>query len=72
MCREGAAEETLEKMRAMYEPYLFGFSERLVMTLPAWRPAGPRLDNWRTSAWEKVSSATNPAAVVGVEDDEHS
>lgn len=71
MCRERAAEETLEKMRGMYEPYLFGFSERLQMTLPAWAPAGPRPDNWRTSAWEKVSSATNPAAAVGVEDDEH-
>jgi Ion channel len=72
MCRERAAEETLEKMRAMYEPYLFGFAERLLMTLPAWGPARAIPDNWRTSAWERVSSAANPSAVVGVEDDDHS
>jgi len=71
MCRERAAEEKLENLRAMYEPYLFGFSERLVMTLPAWGPAEPRPDNWRTSAWEKVSSAASPSAVVSVEEDEH-
>ncbi len=72
MCRERAAEETLEKLRGMYEPYLFGFSDRLLMTLPAWGPALPRLDNWRTSAWERVSSAANPSAVLGAEDDDHS
>ena len=72
MCRERAAEETLERLRGMYEPYLFGFSDRLLMTLPAWGPALPRLDNWRTSAWERVSSAANPSAVLGAEDDDHS
>jgi hypothetical protein len=72
MCRERAAEETLEKLRGMYEPYLFGFSERLVMALPAWGPAREIPDNWRTSAWERVSSSANPPAVVNVEDDDHS
>ncbi|TAM83088.1 MAG: two pore domain potassium channel family protein [Acidobacteria bacterium] len=72
MCRERAAEETLEKLRGMYEPYLFGFSERLLMALPVWGPAKPSPDNWRTSAWEKVSSAADPSAVVGVEEDDHS
>jgi hypothetical protein len=56
----------------MYEPYLFGFSERLVMALPAWGPAREIPDNWRTSAWERVSSSANPPAVVNVEDDDHS
>ena len=72
MCRERAAEKTLEKLRGMYEPYLFGFSDRLLMTLPAWGPALHNLDNWRTSAWERVSTATNPATVSDLEEDDHS
>ena len=72
MCRERAADETLERLRAMYEPYLFGFAERLLMTLPAWEPAGRRSDNWRTSAWEKVSSAAGASNLEGLEDDDHS
>ena len=72
MCKERTAEETLEKLRGMYEPYLFGFSDRLLMALPAWGPSLQHLDNWRTSAWERVSSTANPSAVVGVEDDDHS
>ena len=72
MCIEHAADETLEKLRAMYEPYLFGFSERLLMALPSWGPAGPRPDNWRTSAWERVSSAAKPSTVLDLEDDDHS
>jgi hypothetical protein len=72
MCRERAAEETLDRLRGMYEPYLFGFSERLLMTLPAWGPAKSRSDNWRTSAWERVSTAASSSTVVHLEDDDHS
>jgi len=72
LCRERAAEETLEKMRAMYEPYLFGFSERLLMNLPTWGDSKPRPDNWRTSAWERTSSAARPSDLATVEDDDHS
>jgi Ion channel len=72
LCKERAADETLEKLRAMYEPYLFGFSERLLMAIPSWGPAGPRPDNWRTSAWERVSSAANPSTVLDLEEDDHS
>jgi Ion channel len=72
LCQGKAAEETLEKLRAMYEPYLFGFSERLLMSLPVWSPSKASVDNWRTSAWERVSSAANPSAVLNLEDDDHS
>ena len=72
LCKERAADEKLNQLRAMYEPYLIGFSERLLMTLPAWGPAGPRPDNWRTSAWEKVSSAAGLSTVLNLEDDDHS
>ncbi|HKT10320.1 MAG TPA: potassium channel family protein [Terriglobia bacterium] len=72
LCREAAADETLEKLRAMYEPYLFGFSERLLMTLPDWGPAQPRPDNWRTSAWERAASAVNASTGLNLEEDDHS
>jgi Ion channel len=72
LCIEHAADEKLNQLRAMYEPYLIGFSERLLMALPPWGPAGPRPDNWRTSAWEKASTAASPSAVLNLEDDDHS
>ncbi len=72
LCIEHAADEKLSQLRAMYEPYLIGFSERLLMSLPPWGPAGPRPDNWRTSAWEKVSTAAGLSTVLNLEDDDHS
>lgn len=72
MCREPAADETLEKLRAMYEPYLFGFSERLLMALPPWGPAQSHADNWRTSAWERAASPGTASTVLNLEDDDHS
>jgi Ion channel len=67
LCKARQGEETLQKLRKMYEPFLCGFSERLLMPLPAWGGAVAPLDNWRTSAWGKVSAPTPGGA-----DDEHS
>ena len=72
LCKARAAEGNLAGMRGMYEPYLFGFSERLLMPLPVWSPSKVTADNWRTSAWERVSSTTNPSTLINVEDDDHS
>ena len=72
LCIEHAADEKLNQLRAMYEPYLIGFSEQLLMTLPAWGPAQSRPDNWRTSAWERAASAAGPSAVLNLDDDDHS
>lgn len=72
LCKSRAADEALERLRTMYEPYLFGFSERFLMALPAWSPSMPVIDNWRTSAWERVSLASSPSAITNVEDDDHS
>jgi hypothetical protein len=59
LCRARQAEETLRQLRQMYEPFLCGFSERLLM------PAQPSADNWRTSAWGRIAGGPGP-------DDEHS
>ena len=71
LCKARAAQETLERLRQMYEPYLFGFSERLLMGLPAWSARQGGVDNWRTSAWEKVSATPGSLSGLEVEDDDH-
>src|SRR2546422_2350331 len=43
-----AAEETLKQLRQRYEPFLFGFSEQLLMPRPVWGAGRALVDNWRT------------------------
>ncbi len=71
LCKARAAQETLDRLRRMYEPYLFGFSERLLMPLPAWSASRAPVDNWRTSAWEKTTSGARSTDGLHVEDDDH-
>jgi hypothetical protein len=70
VCRSAAAAQKLRELRSMYEPYVNGFSERLLMPYPPWKVAAGRVDNWKTSAWEKISSHSplSPSTVV---DEEH-
>jgi len=49
------AVERLEKLRAMYEPYVHALSEYLLMPLPQWEVAAKSADNWQTSAWERIA-----------------
>jgi hypothetical protein len=39
----------------MYEPYLQALSEFLYMDLPPWILATEITDNWRTSAWGRIT-----------------
>ena len=71
LCKARAAEETLTQLRQMYEPFLFGFSELLLMPLPVWRTGTGFVDNWKTSAWGRVSSAAGFSAELQVEEDDH-
>lgn len=45
--------KTLSQLRRMYEPYLYGLSERLFLPLPPWSFWRERADNWQRSAWQK-------------------
>src|SRR5262249_15897617 len=54
---EPGDEETLDQLRAMYEPYTQVLSNYLMMPLPTWTPMKKATDNWQTSAWE----VTRPA-----------
>jgi len=50
----------LVKLREMYEPYLQALSEFLYMDLPPLILAKEIKDNWRTSAWGRVSGLDLP------------
>ncbi len=46
-----AARRRLQELRGMYEPFVTALSQRFLMPLPPFLPAGEPVDNWQTSAW---------------------
>ena len=53
--RDGAeADQRLEELRAMYEPYVAALSRHLLMPMPAWLPPDQRRYNWQTTAWART------------------
>jgi hypothetical protein len=65
---DGSQEPRLAQLRQMYEPYVNGLADRLLMPLPSWTPM-ESVDNWRTSAWERISAGPSPLSGQG--QDEH-
>lgn len=51
-----AGDKKLLELREMYEPYLNGLSLRLLMPLPSWGVGHRFVENWKRSAWGKISS----------------
>jgi Ion channel len=47
------AEESLRKLRTLYEPFLHGLGDRLLLTVPPLAAAKVIPDNWQRSAWMK-------------------
>jgi len=64
-----AAEKKLSELRKMYEPYLAVLSRYLFMEVPPWILAKEVTDNWRTSAWGRISGF---AVTTATEVDDHS
>ncbi len=54
-CNE-AGDLKLKQLREMYEPYLNGLSLRLLMPIPSWGVGAKFVENWKRSAWGKISS----------------
>jgi hypothetical protein len=46
-------EQKLAELRATYEPFVSGLSERILVSLPPWLPPQDTLDDWQTSAWDE-------------------
>jgi Ion channel len=51
-----SGDKKLNELREMYEPYLNGLSLRLLMPLPSWGVGHRFVENWKRSAWGKISS----------------
>jgi hypothetical protein len=51
-----SGDKKLGELREMYEPYLNGLSVRLLMPLPSWGVGRNFVENWKRSAWGKISS----------------
>lgn len=50
--REGPeADKKLTRLRQMYEPFVSGLADRLLMPLPNWLPAPGVKDAWQITAW---------------------
>jgi hypothetical protein len=64
-----AASQKLTELRQMYEPYLHALAQFLSMDLPPWILAQEITDNWRTSAWGRI---TGFAVTARQETDDHS
>jgi hypothetical protein len=43
---------SFQATRALYEPFLNGLSQTLIMELPEWISSTHLPDNWQTSAWD--------------------
>ncbi len=51
-CPDGdAIEQRLAELRGMYEPFVNGLAQLLLIKLPGFYPERPTADNWQTSAW---------------------
>jgi len=54
------ADKKLRDLREMYEPYVHALASHLFMELPPWILSMEASDNWRTSAWGRISGFTAP------------
>jgi hypothetical protein len=69
LCDTEASRKKLLQLRGMYEPYLEALSRYFYMQLPPWILAKEIADNWKTSAWGRITGFT---AVSSQEKDDHS
>ena len=53
MKESAVCEQKLAELRATYEPFVSGLSERILVSLPPWLPPQDALDDWQTSAWDE-------------------
>jgi hypothetical protein len=60
-----ASDQKLKELREMYEPYLNGLSLRLLMPIPSWGVGAKFVENWKRSAWGKISSGPSGTAAPG-------
>ena len=65
------ADRKLADLRRMYEPYVNALADYLCVTLPLWTATAGTIDNWQTSAWERISTGTAASPLSAAHRDEH-
>jgi hypothetical protein len=58
------ARQKLNKLRAMYEPYLHSMGKNLMLSLPPWQHPAKTRDNWQAGPWDRMIQAKG-LAVLG-------
>ncbi len=48
---DAGADERLQQLRAMYEPYANALADYMIFTMPPWTRPSTFHDNWKTSRW---------------------
>jgi voltage-gated potassium channel Kch len=48
--------QMLTELRQMYEPYIAALSARLLMPVSSWISQKEQKDNWKTTAWARISA----------------
>lgn len=47
--------ERVRGLRQMYEPYVQGLAGRLFLAVPDWSAPAVSVENWQTSAWDRIT-----------------
>jgi hypothetical protein len=63
--------QILKELREMYEPFIGPLSDRFLIYVAPWSLEGKSKDNWRTSAWGRISAAGATVVVGDGEEKEH-
>lgn len=59
----------LAHLRHMYEPYACALSDRLLMPVGKWAPEAKVIDNWKTSAWARISATELDSSPFGASEE---
>ncbi len=58
------ARRKLDKLRSMYEPYVFSTARNLMLDVPPWQHPEKLRDNWQAGPWDRIIQAKG-LAVLG-------
>ena len=58
------ARQKLDKLRSMYEPYVYSTARNLMLSVPPWRHPEKIRDNWQAGPWDLILQAKS-LAVLG-------
>jgi hypothetical protein len=58
------AQQKLDRLRSMYEPYVHSTGKNLMLSIPPWMPFVKTRDNWQSGPWDRAIQAKG-LAVLG-------